>query len=154
VIGYGFWQREYGGNPSAVGRSVMLDGHGYDIVGVSPASFFGVEVGRTFDVAVPLCAEPLSRGARTLMDKPDGWFLAMFGRLKPGWTMERASTHLAALSAPLFQQTLPPGYGQEDATHYLAFKLGAFPAGTGVSTLRRTTNRPSGCCSPRRVWCS
>ncbi len=32
----------------------------YDIVGVTPASFFGVEVGRTFDVAVPLCAEPLT----------------------------------------------------------------------------------------------
>jgi predicted permease len=142
VISYGFWQREYGGNPSAVGRSVMLDGHAYDIVGVSPASFFGVEVGRTFDVAVPLCAEPLSRGARTLMDKPDGWFLAMFGRLKPGWTMERATTHLASLSAPIFQETLPTRYGQEDAKRYLAFKLGSFPAGTGVSTLRRNYESP------------
>jgi predicted permease len=142
VISYGFWQREYGGNPSAIGRSVMLDGHAYDIVGVSPASFFGVEVGRTFDVAVPLCAEPLSRGPRTYLDKPDVWFLAMFGRLKPGWTMERATTHLAALSAPLFQQTLPTRYGQEDATQYLAFKLGAFPAGTGVSTLRRNYESP------------
>ena len=142
VISYGFWQREYGGNPSAVGRSVMLDGHAYDIVGVSPASFFGVEVGRTFDVAVPLCAEPLSRGARTLMDKPDGWFLAMFGRLKPGWTMERATTHLAPLSAPIFQETLPPRYGQEDAKSYLAFKLSSFPAGTGVSTLRRNYESP------------
>jgi hypothetical protein len=65
VISYGFWQREYGGSPSAVGKSVMLDGHSFDIVGVTPASFFGVEVGRTFDVAVPLCAEPLSRGARS-----------------------------------------------------------------------------------------
>lgn len=41
VISYGFWRREYGGNPSAIGRSVMLDGHAYDIIGVSPASFFG-----------------------------------------------------------------------------------------------------------------
>ena len=142
VISYGFWQREYGGNPSAIGRSVMLDGHAYDIVGVSPASFFGVEVGRTFDVAVPLCAEPLSRGARTAMDKPDVWFLAMFGRLKPGWTMERATTHVASLSAPIFQETLPTRYGQEDARSYLAFKLGAFPAGTGVSTLRRNYESP------------
>jgi putative ABC transport system permease protein len=142
VISYGFWQREYGGTPSAIGRSVMLDGHAYDIIGVSPASFFGVEVGRTFDVAVPLCAEPLSRGARTAMDKPDVWFLAMFGRLKPGWTMERATTHLASLSAPLFQETLPTRYGQEDAKNYLAFKLGTFPAGTGVSTLRRNYESP------------
>ena len=48
--------------PSAIGRSLMLDGHAYEIVGVTPPQFFGVEVGRTFDVAVPLCAEPLAAG--------------------------------------------------------------------------------------------
>src|SRR3989441_2754906 len=37
VLGYGFWQREYGGNSSAIGRSITLDGHAYDIVGVTPA---------------------------------------------------------------------------------------------------------------------
>ncbi len=63
VISYGFWQREFGGDPSVLGRSLTLDGHPYDIVGVAPPEFFGVEVGRTFDIAVPLCAEPLSLGA-------------------------------------------------------------------------------------------
>jgi len=142
VISYAFWQREYAGDPSAIGRSVMLDGHSYDIAGVTPASFFGVEVGRTFDVAVPLCAEPLTRGARTALDKPDVWFLAMFGRLKPGWTAERATAHLASLSPPIFQQTLPPRYSAEDATHYLAFMLMTSPAGTGVSALRRDYESP------------
>jgi hypothetical protein len=80
VISYGFWQREYGGNPSAVGKSVMLDGHSFDIVGVTPASFFGVEVGRTFDVAVPLCAEPLSRGARSgLTNRTSGFWRCSAG---------------------------------------------------------------------------
>ena len=65
VLGYGFWQREYGGDPSVIGRSITLDGHPFPIVGVTPASFFGVEVGRAFDVAVPLCAEPISRGTRS-----------------------------------------------------------------------------------------
>src|SRR4029453_13088760 len=91
VISYGFWQREYGGSPSAIGRSVLLDGHAYDIVGVPPASFFGVEVGRSFDVAVPICAEALSRGARSGLDKPDVWFLSVFGRLKGDWTVEKAT---------------------------------------------------------------
>jgi putative ABC transport system permease protein len=142
VISYAFWQREYGGNPAALGRSVMLDGHPYDIVGVTPASFFGVEVGRTFDVAVPLCAEPLSRGARTALDKTDVWFLAVIGRLKPDWSAERADAQLAALSAPMFQSTLPQRYTAEDAKNYLAFKLKGYPAGTGVSTLRRNYESP------------
>jgi putative ABC transport system permease protein len=142
VISYGFWQREYAGSPSAIGRSLMLDGHSYDIVGITPPAFFGVEVGRNFDVAVPLCAEPLSRGERSGLDKPDTWFLGSFGRLKPGWTRERAAAHLAAISPPIFQSTLPPRYNAEDAKHYLAFKLGAFPAATGISVLRRDYESP------------
>ena len=141
VLSYGFWQREYGGSPSAIGRPIMLDGHSFDIVGVTPASFFGVEVGRTFDVAVPLCAEPFSRGARTAMDKKDVWFLGAMGRLKQGVTLDQARAQLAAISAPIFQATLP-AYRAEDAKHYLEFKVGAYPGGTGISQLRRQYESP------------
>jgi predicted permease len=109
---------------------------------VTPPSFFGVEVGRAFEVAVPLCAEPLSLGERSGLDKPDVWFLAAFGRLKPDWTVERATARLAAISGPIFQETLPTRYLPEDAKGYLTFKLGAFAAGTGVSSLRRTYESP------------
>src|SRR5262245_39558155 len=141
VVSYGFWQREYAGSPSVIGRSIVLDGQPFGIVGVTPASFFGVEVGRTFDVAVPLCAEPLFQGARTAMDKRDVWFLGAMGRLKPGVTLDEARAQLAAISPTIFEATLPP-YRPDDAKHYLAFKFGAYPAGTGVSTLRRHYESP------------
>jgi putative ABC transport system permease protein len=141
VLGYGFWQREYGGDPSAIGRPLTLDGHAYDIVGVTPASFFGVEVGRAFDVAVPLCAEALARGAGSVLDKRDVWFLAAMGRLRPGVTAEQARAQLAAISAPMFRETLPQ-YRAQDAERYLKFTLGAFPSGTGTSALRRTYESP------------
>jgi putative ABC transport system permease protein len=141
VLGYGFWQREYGGSPSAIGRTITLDGHPFDIVGVTPASFFGVEVGRAFDVAVPLCAEPLSRGTRTALDRKDTWFLGAMGRLKPGTTIEQARAQLAAVSPAMFQATLP-AYRPDDAKHYLQFRMGAYPGGTGISTLRRRYESP------------
>ena len=141
VISYAFWQREFGGPPSTVGQSLTLDGHRYEIVGVTPPSFFGVDVGRGFDVAAPLCAEPFSRAASSLLDRRDGWFLAALGRLKPGWTAEQATAHLRTLSAPMFRETLPV-YRPEDAERYLAFTLGAFPARTGVSSIRGTYETP------------
>ncbi|MGH9141338.1 MAG: ABC transporter permease [Vicinamibacterales bacterium] len=141
VLSYGFWQREYAGSPSVIGRSIMLDGHPFDIVGVTPASFFGVEVGRAFDVAVPLCAEPFSRGTLTALDKKDVWFLGVMGRLAPGITVDRARAQLASISAPIFQVTLP-SYRPEDTRHYLQFKLGAYPGGTGISQLRRQYESP------------
>ena len=142
VIGYGFWQREFGGSPSAIGRSLRLDGHAFDIVGVTPPSFFGVEVGRAFDVVVPLCAEPLSRGARTALDAPDTWFLSVFGRLKGDWSADKATAQLASISPPIFANTLPTRYSADDAKGYLNFKLGAFAAGNGVSSLRRNYESP------------
>src|SRR5207249_7873714 len=83
VVGYGFWQRELGGDASGIGRPLHLEGHEFEVVGVTPPQFFGVEVGRAFDVALPLCAEPLTR-AQSGLDQRDVWFLGLFGRLKPG----------------------------------------------------------------------
>ena len=107
VLSHAFWQKQYSGDPSIVGRAIVLDGHPFDIVGVSQAGFFGVDVGRTFDVAAPICAEPITRGARTGIDKRDVWFLDVLGRLKEGWTTERAEAQLQSISPSLFQATAP-----------------------------------------------
>ena len=136
VLGYAFWRREYGGNPTAVGRTILLDGHRFDIIGVAPPAFFGVDVGRTFDVALPLCTEPVFRPAQSALKEPSTWFLGIIGRLQPGLTVDSASTRLRAMSSPLFRATLPPDYVQEDSDAYLAFQLEAIHAGTGVSRLR------------------
>jgi predicted permease len=142
VISYSFWQREYAGDPTAVGRTLLLDGHPFEVVGVTPPSFFGVEVGRSYDVAVPLCAEPIIRGQDSGYDKRAVWWLAAIGRLKAGWSMEKASAQLASISGGVFQETLPPKYNGEDSKNYLGFLLRAFPAGTGVSDLRRRYESP------------
>src|SRR3984893_18629374 len=141
VVSYGFWKREFGGSPDTVGKRVVLDGHAYDIVGITPASFYGPEVGRSFDVAVPICAEPYTRGADSALNQKSAWFLAAFGRLKSGWTIDQANAQLAAISKPIFASTLPT-YPTEDAKAYLGFRLGAFPAATGVSTLRGSYESP------------
>ena len=136
VLTHGFWQSRYGGNRNVVGQPIMLDGRPFDIVGITPPGFFGVEVGRAFDVAVPLCAEPMFRGAMSGIGKADIWFLDIMGRLKPGWTVERADAQLASISAGIFQSTVPPRYNPETAKTYSTFKLTAKPGATGVSGLR------------------
>ncbi len=137
VLTFAFWQSRYGGTPSAVGQTIVLDNRPFEIVGVTPSTFFGVEVGRTFDVALPLCAEPIFRGEESALGKPDHWFLDVMGRLPPGWSLERASAHLAAISPAVFQATVPPRYDAKAAGLYRAFTLLTTPAGTGVSGLRR-----------------
>ena len=136
VLSHGFWQARYGGNPAVVGQTIMLDRRPFEIVGVAPPQFFGVEVGRTFDVAIALCAEPLMRGAQAGTGVSQFWWLDIMGRLKSDWTVERADAHLATLSPGIFQATVSPRYSAEMAKTYAAFTFTAKPAGTGVSTLR------------------
>ena len=142
VISYPFWQREFAGDRGVLGRTLLLDGHRVEVVGITPASFFGVEVGRTFDIAVPLCTERIIRGEQNALDRSDAWFLAAIGRLERGWSRDRASTQLAAISPGIFRETLPARYGPRDVRDYLGFRLAGFPASTGVSSLRRTYERP------------
>src|SRR5262250_2261565 len=59
VISHEFWQREFGGEANVIGRKLTLAERQFEIIGVTPASFFGMEVGRSFDLALPLCAAAL-----------------------------------------------------------------------------------------------
>jgi putative ABC transport system permease protein len=136
VLSHGFWQARYGGNRAVIGQSISLDGNPFEIVGVTPPEFFGVEVGRRFDVAVPLCAEPLVRGENSGFGHPERFFLDTMARLKPDWTLERSQAHLAAISPAILAANVPPGYNATTAREYRQFTFTAAPASTGVSGLR------------------
>jgi putative ABC transport system permease protein len=143
VISHSFWQHEYGGDRSVVGRMVSINRHPFPIIGVAPPGFYGVEMGRYFDIAAPICAEPIVDGVEdAMLPRRDGWWLATMGRLKPGWSMERASAQVKTISPGLFEATLPPEFNPEQAKRFLAYRLGAFPAGTGVSDLREDYEDP------------
>jgi putative ABC transport system permease protein len=142
VISYGFWQREYGGRADILGNKLALDGQPFQIIGVTPANFYGLEVGRNFDVAVPLCSEPAVQGESPWTNSATTWWLAAIARLKPGWSFERATAQLAAIAPGIFAATLPSAYDTDAREHYLRFSFSALPAATGVSDLRREYQTP------------
>jgi predicted permease len=143
VLSYAFWRQAYAGSPSAVGQTIKLSSHPAEIVGVAAREFNGLEVGRGFDVALPICAEPLLDDYdKGRLASGTDWWLSVFGRLKPGWSVERATAHVAAISPELFQATLPPEYPKVSVPKYLAFRLRAEPAATGISQLREQYEAP------------
>jgi predicted permease len=143
TISHAFWQRQFGGAADTVGQSIRLNGHTFPIAGITPASFFGVEVGRQFDVALPLCAERQVTGeVRTAINSPDWWWLAGIGRLKPGVSIDQATAELRGISGPIFAETQPPDYIPVDAEAYLQFTLEAEPVQNGFSALRGEYGTP------------
>jgi putative ABC transport system permease protein len=142
VLSYPFWQRESGGRADIIGSKLTLDGHPFQITGVAPPSFYGIEVGRNFDVALALCSQPIFSTKGGLMDSPNSFWLAAIGRLKPGWTIERASAQLDAVAPGIFAASVPPDYDAIAKKDFLTFHLGALPAATGVSSLRQDYEDP------------
>jgi putative ABC transport system permease protein len=142
VLSDAYWRREFGASPTALQKSLTLEGHPFDIIGVTLPEFFGVEVGRTFDVAIPYCADPIIHAESPRLDGRSEWWVALMGRLKPGWTLARATTQLEAISPALFEATLPAKFQAEDAKNYLSYKLKAFPAENGFSELRSDYSNP------------
>jgi predicted permease len=136
VVSHGFWQREFGGAADVTSRPIRLDGRMFQVAGVVAPRFFGVDVGRRTDVYVPICAQPLINATSPALDARDVWWLAAFGRLKPGVSAEQATAELAAKSRPIMEATLPARYEAELATQYVENTLMAEPAATGVSSLR------------------
>jgi predicted permease len=141
-ISFAFWQRNFGGDPAIVGKRLTLDGNSFEIVGVTPPGFNGISVGDTFDVVVPVCIEPIVSPRNNRLTLRHAWWLASIGRLKPGWTVEKANAQIAAVTPAILQETIPPVYDSEKVKKYLEYKLGVFSASTGFSSLRQDSETP------------
>jgi len=143
LLNHAFWQREYGGDPSLVGRSISLDGRSFPILGVTPPSFAGLEPARRFDVAVPICADGVFAGdGAGRLANTIAWWLTPIGRLKPGWSVERASAHMRDVSPGVFRGSQPEAYAPDAIERYLANELRVVSARAGVSSLRRDYENP------------
>jgi predicted permease len=135
VVSDAFWRSHLGGRETAIGSTLTIVDQPFTVVGVTPAGFTGLEVGQSFDIALPLCSAALWGDS---LDRRDLWWLTVMGRLKPDWTIPRANEYLRTLSPGLLDATVPSGYGAEPIAQYRAFRFGVIPAGRGVSRLRGT----------------
>ena len=137
VVSHGYWQRELGSASDLSARTIRLDGVTVPVIGVVDARFSGVDVGRRVDVYLPICSRPVFKKANPALDRLDVWWLAAFGRLKPGVSVEQASAESASVSAGIFQETVPPNYDAGTAKSYVANRLIAVSAARGVASLGR-----------------
>jgi putative ABC transport system permease protein len=137
VVSYSFWQRRFGGAADVIGRRLTLERIPFTIVGVMPPDFFGPDVGRRFDVVLPMGAEPLVRGKESALDSRDYWWLSVMVRLKPGQSIDAATEALRGVQPQIRAATLPVGkWPSQDLDKYLSAKFTLVPAATGSSPIR------------------
>jgi hypothetical protein len=133
VISDRFWRGHFNGAADVVGRTLRLDGATFTIVGVLPREFFGLEVGRTFDVAVPLADEPLSRGRSTYLDAVGTSFLTIIARLRADQSIDTATAALRRAQPEIRELTIGPlgNFGTAAVERYLREPFRLLPAAKG-----------------------
>ncbi|HKV37727.1 MAG TPA: ABC transporter permease [Blastocatellia bacterium] len=103
VISYGLWQRRFAGDPNLAGKSVLLNGKTFTIIGIAPRGFGGAVSGFALDVWVPMMMEPVLQGNSSLDQRGNRW-LSVMGRLRPGTTQDKAQANLETIAGDLANQ--------------------------------------------------
>lgn len=93
VISHNLWQRKYGGDPSLIGKAMMLDQEKYTVIGIMPPDF---QFPKECDVWAPLA---LDDERLRLEDKNLG--LEVIARLKPGVSLQQAQTEMNVIARKL-----------------------------------------------------
>jgi len=148
VLSYGYWQARFGGDRSVVGKKIVVNGYPLTIVGVSQRGFNGVEPGSSPQIRVPITMQDSLPPGQTFHQLNDRRrrFIQVFGRLKPGMTLERAKAGLQ----PLFHQILDMEVRQEAFAkaspywkeQFLKMWMDVLPGSKGRSQLREQFSKP------------
>jgi predicted permease len=147
VLSHGYWRARFGADPGIVGKQIEVNGRSLTIIGVSPAGFDGVEPGRAPQIRIPVTMKddlPRSEFGR-LNNKRFRW-TEVFGRLKPGVSIEKAQAGLQ----PLFHQILNREVTEKPFSkaspfvkqEFLKMWMEVMPGSKGRSNLRRTYSKP------------
>jgi predicted permease len=141
VLSYPYWMTRFSGDPSVLGKKILVNNYPLTIVGVSAANFNGLDPSRAPQLRIPILMKPLmTPGWDDLSDRRSQW-VQVFARLKPGFTLASAKASLQ----PLLQQILRDELARpemRDTTEYtrrqfLARKVLMESAAGGYSYLRQ-----------------
>ncbi len=149
VLSYEFWKTRFAGDANVIGKTVLMDGHSYTIIGVAQRGFDGVDLGFTTQVFVPVTMVaqviPNSDSNRFLTNRRQRW-VNVFGRLKPGVTAAQAKASLQ----PFFHGMLDMEVKQEAFNNasaevrqrFLQNIIDVLPGSQGRNYLRRQLSTP------------
>ena len=104
VLGYGYWQKRFHGDPRAIGMQILVNGRSATIIGVAPRQFQGMYSIFETHVYLPMSAMTREESASLFWDNRDRRRILGFGRLKPGITLREAQSSLDVITARLARQ--------------------------------------------------
>jgi predicted permease len=146
VLGYNYWQSRFGGDPGIVGRTIVVNGHSLELVGVVQAGFEGLDIGQPVQLYVPIAMQP-QMGPAWLQFEGRRWrWVQVFGRLREGVTLDAAKAAIQPLyRSVLEREVADAAFAQASSETKRRFLEGALrveDASRGHSGLRQSVTQP------------
>ncbi len=145
VLSYDFWQERFGGDRSAIGQSIIVNGKNLTVIGVTPRGFQSTTLGSRPKLYVPLTMREVVQKRRAAFQNRRSYFLYLFARLKPGVSIEQASTALNTQYSRLLSGTeasLQEGMSDKTMVLFKAKKITMEPGQRGQSSVHREAKTP------------
>jgi len=142
VVSYSWWQRRFGRNPGIMGKAVTFGSTVYTVIGVAPPDFFGVIVGQSPDLWIPLAMQKqISPGWNGLEDK---MFQSLYlvARQRSGVSVEQAIANTNLLFKQILHNYVGPQPSAKQLDDINHAQIALTPAGTGLSQLRYEFSSP------------
>jgi hypothetical protein len=137
VMSYRIWKEKYGSDPSVVGANYQINGHSFTVIGVAAPGFYGAKLAGWGmpDLWLPLTTELLIDGTTARLKRPNGNFLDLIGRVRPGVNSKTLDAKLKVEFHDWLASHVPdmePGEKQlwQQQTLHLT------PGGAGVAAMR------------------
>ena len=144
VLSHQTWQTAYGGDPAVIGATLVIEGHPFTVIGITPPGFFGETLrGDPPDLWLPLQQEPLLSGDTSILRQPVSAWLRVIGRLRPGATTDGMGARLTGLLRQWMQHdsgypaNWMPGIIESLPRQVIA----VVPAGAGVGIMKEQYGR-------------
>jgi predicted permease len=146
VLGHDYFIARFSGDPNVVGRSLVINGHPYEIIGVADRRFHGVDFASPTQVYVPVTMQPKVGPAWLQIDGRRFRWVQVYARLKPGISATQAQAGLLPLYRSVLQQESTDaafaGASAETKRRFLAGQLSVNDASRGRSGLRDSVRDP------------
>ncbi len=144
VLSYNYWQGHLGADPSVLGQSIIVNGHPMEIVGVGPRGFEGTTLGGRPMVFVPITMrDQFIRWNR--LDSRRSYWAYLFGRLKPGVSLEQAEAALNGVYGPIIKEVEAPlqeGMSEQTLAQFKAKQVLLSPGLRGQSSVHEEAKTP------------
>ncbi|HUA19428.1 MAG TPA: ABC transporter permease [Bryobacteraceae bacterium] len=149
VLSYAFWKTRFAGDPAMVGKTIVVNGHNFTVVGVAQKGFDGVELGFVPQIFVPVMMRPQ---LMPLLDENFAFnnrrtrWVNVFGRLKPGVSREKAQASLQPFFHSVLemevQQAAFRNASSEVRARFLQNVIQALPGSRGRQYMQEQVGKP------------